>query len=470
LCSRQRAADHDESLECNMKILMLNSLILSSVLAWPVTSWWHAEPTARLVLARLEGTTSASLDYVTAPVKVEEVVKTIMATGSLIPSLNVELGSVLSGQILKLKVDFNDKIVKGQVLAELDPRTFELAVATSQAALDSAKADVRAAGVRLERSVVDARQATLERAVLATRVDRAKVAVDVAEREFKRKIWLQERNAAPVTEVQDSQSRLDTAAATLRESQAIFENQANAIDAANVDVRRAKVDLVSIQANVDKTNAQLQTALTELDRTRIKSPVDGVIVGRNITEGQTLATGLEAKTLFTIAGDLSHMEIHARVDESDIAKIKVGQSATFTVDSFPGRTFDATVKQIRLAPQVVQNVVTYTVVLTTENSDYALLPGMTVLTKIVTGRTPASMTVPLAALRFRPQGEAAMSGKIDHQASLWVLRPGRQPKRIVVIKGDDDGTSVAIKSDGIQREDRIVIGENAQAAAKDVLR
>jgi HlyD family secretion protein len=453
-----------------MKILTVSSFILSSILAWPVTSWWHGQPTARLVLASLEGTTSASSDYVTAPVKVEDVVKTIMATGSLIPSLNVELGCVLSGQILKLKVDFNDKIVKGQVLAELDPRTFELAVATSHAALDSAKADLRAAGVRLERSMVDARQATLERAVLATRVDRAKVAFDVAEREFKRKVWLQERNAAPVTEVQDSQSRLDTAAAALRESQAIFENQENAIDAANVDVKRAKVDLVSIQASVEKANAQLQTALTELDRTRIKSPVDGVIVGRTITEGQTLATGLEAKTLFTIAGDLSHMEIHARVDESDIAKIKVGQSATFTVDSFPGRTFDATVKQIRLAPQVVQNVVTYTVVLTTENPDYALLPGMTVLAKIMTERTPASMTVPLAALRFRPHGEAAMSGKIDHQTSLWVLRPGRQPRRIVVIKGDDDGTSVAIKSDEIQKEDRIVIGENAQAPGKDVVR
>lgn len=182
--------------------------------------------------------------------------------------------------------------------------------------------------------------------MLATRVDRAKVAFDIAEREFKRKTWLQERNAAPVTEVQDSQSRLDAAGAALRESQAIFENQANAIDAANADIKRAMIDIGSLRAGVDKASAQLQTALTELDRTKIKSPVDGVIVGRSITEGQTLATGLEAKTLFTIAGDLSHMEVNARVDESDIAKIKVGQSATFTVDLFPGRTFEATVKQI----------------------------------------------------------------------------------------------------------------------------
>jgi len=453
-----------------MKIFIVNSLVLSSVLAWPATAWWHAEPTARLVLANLQRTASASSDYLTSAVKVEDVVRTIMATGSLIPSLNVEVGSVLSGQILKLKVDFNDKIVKGQVLAELDPRTFELAVATSRAALDSARADVRAAEIRLERSMVDARQATLERVVLATRIDKAKAAFDVADREFKRKVWLQDRNVAPAAEVQDSQSRLDTATAVLRESQAIFENQANAIDAANVDVKRAQVDLVSSRANVDKANAQLQTALTELDRTKIKSPVDGVIVGRNITEGQTLATGLEAKTLFTIAGDLSHMEINARVDESDIAKIKVGQSAAFTVDSFPGRTFDATVKQIRMAPQVLQNVVTYTVVLTTENPDYALLPGMTVLAKIATEHTPVSMTVPLAALRFHPHGEAANSGRNDHQASLWVLRQGRQPRRITVIRGDDNGTSVAIKSDELQEEDRIVIGENVQDPGKDLVR
>src|SRR5690606_16390260 len=129
---------------------------------------------------------------------------------------------------------------------------------------------------------------------------------------------------------------------------------------------------------------QLQSALIDLERTRIKSPIDGVIVGRNVTEGQTLATSLEAKTLFIIAGDLRRMEIDARVDESDISKIKVEQSATFTVDSFPGRTFDAKVKQIRMAPQVLQNVVTYTVVLTVDNDDYALLPGMTVLAKIVT--------------------------------------------------------------------------------------
>src|ERR1700744_3551655 len=244
-----------------MKILLVNSLVVCSVLSWPVaSSWWHPGPNGSRVLVSLEGATSpysSSSDYMTSPVKVEDVVKTIMATGALIPSLNVEVGSVLSGQISKLKVDFNDKVVRGQVLAELDPRTFELAVMSSQAALDGSRADLKAAEVRLERAKIGAKQAIMEQAVLATRADRAKVAVDVADREFKRKVWLQERKATPVTDVQDSQSRLDSAAAALRESQAVFENQANAIEAANADIKRAQVDIGSLRAGVEKATTQL---------------------------------------------------------------------------------------------------------------------------------------------------------------------------------------------------------------------
>ena len=177
-----------------------------------------------------------------------------------------------------------------------------------------------------------------------------------------------------------------------------------------------------------RLEALWRSASLDLERTNIRSPVDGIIVGRNITEGQTLATGLEAKTLFIIAGDLDSMEINARIDESDIANIKHGQPATFTVDAFPGRRSNATVKQIRMAPQVVSNVVTYTVVLKTTNPDGILLPGMTVMANIVTRRTPAAMTVPMAALRYRsgpwwsPPAKMPSSSSSD---SIWVLRDGK---------------------------------------------
>jgi HlyD family secretion protein len=448
-----------------MKILLVNSLIFSSVLAWPVASAWHPAGTVSHWLPASLTDSASSADYVTSQVKVDEVVKTIMATGSLIPSLNVEVGSVLSGQIRKLRADFNDKVVKGQVLAELDERTFELAVTASRAAVESARADIHGAEARLQRATIDAQQATLQRSVLVARVDRSKVAFDVADREFRRKLWLQEHNAAPAAEVQDSQSRRDAAAAALRESEAIQSNQTEVIEAARADMKKATADIASSRFIAEKADAQLQSALIDLERTKIKSPIDGIVVGRNLTEGQTLATSLEAKTLFIIAGDLARMEINARVDESDISKIKVGQDATFTVDAFPGRTFEAKVKQIRMAPQVIQNVVTYTVVLTANNSDYALLPGMTVLARIVTERLPASATVPLAALRFRPKNELAKSTQERAEdgrrtASLWVIRANGSPKRIPVIRGDDNGTDVAVKSDDLRPDDRIVVGQN----------
>lgn len=466
-----------------MKILMMSSLILSSILVWPLApAWQHAKRDSHWLLASLTDSTEPS-DYLTAPVKVDEVVKTIMATGTLIPSLNVEVGSVLSGQVSKLCVDFNDKVVKGQVLAELDDRTFALAVNASKAALESARSDINGAEARLERSTIDVQQATLQRAVLATRVERAKIALDVAEREFRRKSWLQERSATPVADVQDSQSRRDSAAAAYHEAQAVLANQAEVIEGARADMKKASADIATARANSARAEAQLQSARIDLERTKITSPVDGVIIGRSITEGQTLATSLEAKTLFTIAGDLGRMEINTRVDESDIAKIKIGQDATFTVDAFPGRTFHASVKQIRLAPQVVQNVVTYTVVLATTNPDDVLLPGMTVLAKIVIERTPSSKTVPLAALRFRPRHDvaAAPGGQSESQtdaqadagakaaspkaASLWVLRGDGAPKRISVIRGDDDGTNVIVRSDDLRAQDRIVVGENRVASA-----
>lgn len=444
-----------------MKMLLMHSLVFSSVLVWPMTASWHDVEQARQWLPASLTEAAPAPDYVTAPVKVDEIVKTTMATGTLIPSQNVEVGSVLSGQIEKLRVDFNDKVVKGEVLAELDERSFKLAVNASRAALDSAGADEKAAAARLERARVDVQQASEQRAVLAARVDRAKVALDVAEREFKRKTWLQEHSAAPLAEVQDSQSRRDAAAASLRESEAVLANQGAVIEAARADMNKATADIASAHSNAERAGAQLQSAQIDLERTKIKSPIDGIIVGRNVTEGQTLATSLEAKTLFIIAGDLKHMEINARVDESDISRIKVGQDATFTVDAFPGRTFTATVKQIRMAPQVLQNVVTYTVVLTVSNDDYALLPGMTVLAKIVTERLPASVTVPLAALRYHPQDRlAANLDDVDDAASLWVLRGDGAPQRIPVVRGEDNGKEAVVRSKDLRPSDRIVIGRN----------
>ncbi|MBN8919968.1 MAG: efflux RND transporter periplasmic adaptor subunit, partial [Rhizobiales bacterium] len=164
-----------------------------------------------------------------------------------------------------------------------------------------------------------------------------------------------------------------------------------------------------------------------------------------------------------VAGDLGHMDINVRVDESDIARIRPGQHATFTVDAFAGRTFQAVVRQVRIAPQIVQNVVTYTVVLTTENRDHLLLPGMTVLARIVTDRTPPSTTVPLAALRYRPRHPASAHDD-SRQTGLWVLADG-SPRRIPVTIGQDDGTNVVVASDDLRSGDRVIVGDAPRGPA-----
>jgi HlyD family secretion protein len=441
-----------------MRLMAITSLVLGSVAVFPATSYLERASTDA------GWSVAATPLYVTAPVRAEEVVKTVMATGSLVPSVNVEVGSVLSGQILKLRVDFNDKVTKGQVLAELDDRSYVHAADASRAAMEGAKFEIAGFQARLKRSTLDLWQAEHQLPVFTARVDNAKIALETAERDYKRKLWLQERETATVTDVQNTQSKRDSLAATLREAEANLANQTGLIAGARADVDKARADLAAAQAAQVRLESQWQSAMVDLERTKLTAPIDGVIIGRTVTEGQTLATGLEAKTLFIIAGDLGNMEIDARIDESDIASIKAGQPATFTVDAFPGRTFSATVKQIRMSPQVVSNVVTYTVVLKTTNPDGVLLPGMTVLASIVTQRVPAAATVPLAALRYKPKAYSSSRTDGEKQAdSLWVLRAG-EPTALPVVKGIENGSNVAVTSDELRSDDMVIVRDNGLGA------
>ena len=446
--------------------LIVITLVLGSVAAVPTTSLLPSKldllQTTKLDTGWLSGLAEdeGPARYVTAPVKTEEVVRTIMATGTMVPALNIEVGSVLSGQVSKLLVDFNDKIRKGQVLAELDDRSYALAVDASQAGLEGARYEIKSYEARLKRAILDLWQTEHQLPVFQARFDTAKIALETAERELKRKQWLQEREVAAIADVQNVQSRRDAAMSAYREAEANLANQTGLASAAKADVDRARAELANAQAAEVKLEALWQSASLDLERTKIRSPVDGIVVGRNITEGQTLATGLEAKTLFIIAGDLDSMEINARINESDIAGIKHGQDVTFTVDAFPGRVFSAKVKQVRMAPQVLSNVVTYTVVLKTANPDGMLLPGMTVMANIVTQRTPASMTVPMSALRYRPRSVVASSepGSSDPSASVWVLRDGKAVV-LPVVKGEEDGKKAVVSSEQLHPTDVVIVGE-----------
>ena len=357
-------------------IALLSCVVATVVLAtgpvtWPTRAF---APTPSDQLSSNAGVSAPSPD----------VMKTVIATGSLNASVNIEVGSQLSGQVAALAVDFNDFVKKGQILAHLDDSKYQAEVEAARAGRESARADERIVAARLERAIIDVRQTEMQREILEAHAVKARIALAAADREVNRKRILSERHAASETDVQDASDRRDAARATLREAQAELGNYVNLSQVAQSEVGRVSAELEKARAMVMQLDAQFRAATVDLERTNIRAPIDGVIIGRNVTQGQTLATALEARTLFVVAADLRDLEIWAKVDESDISRIAVGQNAMFSVDSFPGREFAAKVTQIRKTPQIVQNVVTYTVVLAARNEDYALLPGMTVLARIDT--------------------------------------------------------------------------------------
>jgi HlyD family secretion protein len=286
-------------------------------------------------------------------VKIERgpITATVTATGTLNPVTSVQVGSQVSGQIKELFVDYNSPVKKGELIARIDPETFQYRVRQAEADADAAR----------------------------SAVNRARVSLINAERELKRTRELVARNFVSSAELDAKQATYDLAAADVKNAQAV----------------------------VAQREAALASAKVDLGRTEIRAPVDGVVIKRSVDVGQTVAASLQAPELFVIARDLRDMQVETSIDEADVGRIKISQRATFTVDAFPGRSFTGEVKQIRKSAQNVQNVVTYTVLVTANNDNGLLLPGMTANVRIVTDTREAVLKVSNAALRFRPPGEAA---------------------------------------------------------------
>jgi len=338
---------------------------------------------------------TATVHYVTVPASRGAIVRTVTSTGIVNPELTIIVGSYVSGVIQHLYCDFNTQVKTGQVCAQIDPRPYQTVV-------NEEKANVEVAMAQLEK----------DKANLAY----AKVNND-------RNQWLV---------AHDSVSK-------------------DAADVAKNAYAQAQAQIGLDQATIDQHQAQLDAAQVNLGYTNIISPVDGTVVSRNVTQGQTVAASFQTPTLFLIATDLTKMQVDTNVSESDIGGIKEGDTATFTVDAFPNRTFRGTVTQVRQSPQTVQNVVTYDAVISTHNDDLALKPGMTASTRIVIDQRNDVMRVPNQALRYAP-GSAAGSGtpgpsapmgpgttaSASGESSLWVLRDGHPVQLSVTVGLDDD--------------------------------
>jgi HlyD family secretion protein len=334
----------------------------------------------------------------------------VSATGNLNAVITVQVGSQVSGQVKELLVDFNSIVKKNQVVARIDPDIFLAKVNQAKADLDSAKATVMNQQAQIERSRADVENARAAYAEAKAQTAKAQVAVVDTKRDLERKTELFTRQLIAKSDLDSSQAAHDSAVAQLDSAKAHEQALASAIQSAIAQLRVAEAMLASARAQVEQKEAALKQAQLDLDHATIYAPVDGVVVSRQVDVGQTVAASLQAPVLFTIAQDLTKMQVETSVDEADIGRIRVDDRATFTVDAFPGETFVGTVTQIRKAPQIVQNVVTYTVIVAVDNPSGRLLPGMTANVKLVTAQKPSALKVPNAALRFRPAGTDVVVG------------------------------------------------------------
>jgi HlyD family secretion protein len=385
------------------------------------------------------GNSTKELPYLTVPASKGNIRQVVSSTGTLQAVTTVIVGSQVSGTIAKLGADFNTKVSKGQVVAQLDQSKFSARVEETRANLLAAQASMA----------------------------KSKVAVEDAERTLKRSKELKQRELVPQSELDAAQTAYDAAKSQLNVS----------------------------QAQVGQAQAAMNQAAIDLGYTVIRSPVDGMVISRNVDVGQTVAASLSAPTLFTIANDLTKMEVHTNVDEADVGNVSEGQEVTFTVDAHPQRRFRGKVHQVRNAPQIIQNVVTYNAVVRINNKELLLKPGMTANVQFLVSEKEDVLTVPNMALRFRPpedknyaqdllrqeQGRAAPrvgqrrtsrgggggggEGKRVRQVKIYVVKNGKaQP--VDVQAGITDGSKTEVIAGALNENDLVIIGMSGSATAQ----
>lgn len=362
--------------------------------------------------------------FITAPAQRGDISILVTATGTLEAVTTVQVGSQVSGTISALYVDFNDRVKKGQIVAQLDPTFLKAQVAQTQADLEKADASAH-----------------------------------LAQKEYQRALSLFEKNL---------------------------------ISESERDLQFTNYELAVAQQKSAK--AALDRAKTNLAYATIVSPIDGVVISRDVDVGQTVAASLQAPTLFTIAQDLAQMQVNTSIDEADIGAIGEGQEVLFTVDAYPESTFEGTVSQIRLSPQIVQNVVTYNVIIQVSNPKLLLKPGMTANATILVNHREGVLKVPISALRFSPPAEGAESsservqarmpeanshpptqgsdssrpqaGERIQQNQLWILDQDGEPQPVPVKIGISNGSAVEIISDNLKEGDQVIVGfGNSQSAS-----
>ena len=343
------------------------------------------------------GLKNGSAKYITKEVTRGTIIEYVEASGTIKPINTIAVGTQVSGTVARIYVDYNSQVKKGQLLAELDPSLFQSNVDQSTAKLSNAQAAYSKAMANLE----------------------------YKKNNYQRYEHLYAKNYVSRDDVELARSNYLT----------------------------AQADVAAARAEMNASQATLNNNLTNLGYSKITSPVDGTVISRAVDVGQTVAASFNTPTLFEVAEDLTKMQIETSVSEADIGKIKVGQNAEYTLDGYPNKTFHGNVTQVRLASTTTNNVVTYTVIVSVDNSDGFAIPGMSANVSIITGEARDVLVVDNKALKFSPEENTK---KFDNQG-IWILK-GNEPVRIDVELGLSDDSKTQIISDNIQEKDKVIIG------------
>jgi len=342
--------------------------------------------------------------YKTTKVERGEITATVSATGKVNAVVTVQVGSQVSGTIQRLFADFNSRVKKGQIVAQIDPALFEAQVAQARAKLANDEANV----------------------------EKARVVLVDAKRSLGRMEELLSKNLISQSEKDAAQTAYDSALAGLK----------------------------AAEAQVVQDQASLRLAETNLRYTTIRSPVDGIVISRNVDVGQTVAASLQAPTLFTIAQDLTEMQVDSSVDEADIGKVRVGQEAEFTVDAYPENPFHGAVHDIYNQPLIVQNVVTYDAIIRVKNPDLKLKPGMTANITIKVGHRENVIKLPNAALRYNPEktpgSDVPPKAEKADTTKIWILKNGKAAP-VPVTLGLSDGSYTEVVTGALKLGDEVII-------------
>ena len=409
------------------------------MLSWLRSNNWALAVLAIIMIVVLVSFFNAdddeTLNFATIEIETGPIREVVSATGTLSALITVEVGSQLSGQISELFVDFNSNVKEDQVIARLDPATFETRVAQAEAELAIAKANVTQANASFAEAEALDNDAARSRA----------------------------RNEDLRTRGNVSAAQLETAIANAEQAKARLIS--------------AQAQIQTAEAQVDQRMASLQSAKVDLERTYIRSPVDGVVIDRAIDVGQTVAASLQAPVLFTIAKDLRQMQLEVSVDEADIGRVRQELPVSFTVDAYPDKVFTGQVEQVRKAPLVEQNVVTYTVIVSTENLDQLLLPGMTANVEIIADEREDALLIPNQAFRFMPEnGREEISKLADTDTPtgdrstprryIWLVEDRDTLTPIPVSIGINDGFVSEVISDRLKAGDLIAVSASSAPAAQ----